>query len=104
MKIFLQRCWIVPLVLLLSACNGGSSGKSSPQNHQPVANAGEDMTVTEKQLVTLDGSASHDPDEDDINYKWIQVDGPFVELSSDEDDSPSFIAPDGSTTLRYQLH
>jgi Protein of unknown function (DUF1566)/K319L-like, PKD domain len=106
MKTLLQRIWIIPLLTALSACNGGSSPApvATPENRQPIADAGVDITTMAEQLVTLDGSNSLDPDEDDIVYKWIQISGPLVTLSSEVDDSPSFIAPANEATLRYQLY
>jgi pimeloyl-ACP methyl ester carboxylesterase len=51
-------------------------------NHPPIAIAGEDQVVectgAGAAEVTLDGSASTDPDNDDLSYTWQ---GPFGEIS-----------------------
>ena len=39
-------------------------------NHPPVADAGEDQSVSADQSVTLDGSASYDPDGQTLTYSW----------------------------------
>lgn len=46
-------------------------------NHPPVANAGEDQTITQpSNSCTLNGSASYDPDGSITAYQWSKVDGP----------------------------
>ncbi|RMF77239.1 MAG: hypothetical protein D6744_11535, partial [Planctomycetota bacterium] len=45
--------------------------------------------------VTLDASASYDPDiEDDLSFEWKQIDGPQVELSDPTAAKPTFTSPD----------
>lgn len=45
-------------------------------NHPPSAAAGPNQTVTEGDPVTLDGSGSKDPDDDQLSYSWKQTQGP----------------------------
>lgn len=75
-------------------------------NHPPVANAGPNQTVGANSLVTLDGSASYDPDGDVLQYQWTQTGGPTVTLSSATVVKPTFTAPpvsSGSIALSFQL-
>ena len=64
-------------------------------NHPPTADAGPDQTVAEGEMVTLDGSASTDPDAGDqiAAYQWLQVVGSLVRLSSGTVARPTFTAP-----------
>ena len=62
----------------------------------PIADAGHsrpDQTVNEGSLVTLDGSASGDPDGDPLAFAWTQVNGPTVQLSNPNEAKTSFAAP-----------
>lgn len=59
-------------------------------NMTPVANAGEDIVVTDLGLVQLDGSLSSDPDGDDITYEWSSFDA--VQLVDSTSATPSFRA------------
>jgi hypothetical protein len=62
-------------------------------NHPPIASVGPDQSVAEASLVTLDGSASYDPDADLLTYLWSQIAGPTVTLSDPKDAKPTFLAP-----------
>ena len=72
---------------------------------QPVADAGLDQTVIQDQLVTLDGSGSHDPDQDPLTYLWQQAasDPIQVTLSDPTAVNPSFTAPSQDTVLTFNL-
>jgi hypothetical protein len=75
-----------------------------PVDNPPFANAGENQTVTEAELVTLQGSG-FDEETIFLGYLWRQVEGPTVNLSDSRLPRPTFIAPpvDILTELRFQL-
>src|SRR3954469_11116832 len=59
----------------------------------PIANAGPNQTVDSGALVTLDGSASFDPDGFPLSFAWSQIAGPLVGLIGADTAHPSFSAP-----------
>ncbi len=73
-------------------------------NRAPTAAAGNNQTVNERTTVTLGGSGS-DPDGDNLSYRWTQRTGPTVTLSSTTVASPTFTAPEvtTSTALTFRL-
>ena len=74
------------------------------ENQAPVADAGLDQTVSSLALVTLDGSASSDPDGDlPLTYLWVQTSGPTVTLSDPGAVAPTFTAPTTQATLTFTL-
>lgn len=61
-------------------------------NARPSSDAGLDQTVDEQTDVTLSGSAE-DPDSENLTYSWKQVGGEAVDLSSTDEQQPTFTAP-----------
>lgn len=85
-----------------SIYNAGSAGKCS--HRAPVANAGTDQSVHTLTLVSLDGSASSDPDgETPLKYQWTQTGGQSVSLNNANSVNPSFTAPGNPGALTFSL-
>ena len=64
-------------------------------NAAPVADAGPNQILPAGATVTLDGSASYDPDGDAITYQWVQEGGPAVALSAPTAAKTTFAAATG---------
>ncbi|MEA2697406.1 MAG: hypothetical protein QOI66_1677, partial [Myxococcales bacterium] len=77
------------------------SGGGGNTNVAPTANAGTNQAVTMGATVTLDGSASSDPNGDAITYAWTQTAGSPVTLSSTTAQKPTFVAPAVNATTAF---
>lgn len=74
-----------------------------PLNQTPVTNAGGDQTVTQGDLVILNGGASSDPDGSISSYRWEQISGVAVVLAGANTVSASFTAPATTDILTFRL-
>ena len=97
-----------PTVAPTPAPTSTPSAAPSPapgENLPPVAHAGPDLSVTSGSTVTLDGTASTDPDGRVVQFAWIQLAGPSVNLGGAQTAEPQFTAPpvDEPVTLGFQL-
>jgi hypothetical protein len=74
-------------------------------NQPPIANAGSTQNVTGGNTVTLNGTASSDPDGAIASYTWLQLTGTQVTLTNPGSASPTFTAPQvlGTRTLTFRL-
>ena len=95
---------ILPLGTKDGANNGGAGVPAdNVPNKRPLANAGPAQTVASGALVTLDGSASSDADNDTLRYNWVHTTGPLVTLSDPSAQKPTFTAPTGPTAIGFEL-
>jgi MYXO-CTERM domain-containing protein len=72
-------------------------------NEAPIAEAGNNTAVEFEESATLDGSASSDPDGDALTFEWVQLEGPQVEISDQDQAQATFTAPASQTLLIFQL-
>lgn len=95
MKLFLKTIALTAVMALFAAC-GSSNFEWFPEaNKAPVANAGANQSVVVGAVVTLDGSASSDANDDKLTYSWSFTSRPTdstATLSGTTTVSPTFTA------------
>ncbi len=69
----------------------------------PIAQAGHSQIVAPGTQVTLNGQQSQDPDGNALLYQWQQIGGDGVALNQASTAQPTFIAPNGTGDLTFQL-
>ena len=74
-------------------------------NLQPIVRPGPDQTATSGGWITLDGSASYDPEGTALSYSWIQTSGPTITLTGANTATPTFPITNVTTAtdIRFQL-
>jgi len=77
-------------------CEGGA-------NVAPMASAGTDRVERFNATVTLDGSASNDPDGSIVSFAWTQVSGTSVTLSASDQATVTFTSPTSVAELAFEL-
>jgi len=83
--------------IIVQTSGTSSTSDTNDNNIPPTADAGDNQTVMEFEKVTLDSSSSTDSDGTIMSFKWTQVSGTSVTLSSMTHPSPMFNAPNVDT-------
>jgi uncharacterized protein YjdB len=85
--------------------SGLSFDDNGTGNRAPVAKIKSVAGVLAGGTVTLDGSASSDPNGDTLSYRWTQTQGSQINLANTTARTPSFVAPAVTqpTSFAFQL-
>ena len=91
----LAGVYVAALIVSDGKANSSLATTTVTANTAPVANAGSTQTVAVAAVVTLDGTASTDPNSDTLTYKWVMTTRPTgstAALSSASASKPTFTA------------
>jgi hypothetical protein len=72
-------------------------------NEPPIADAGEDRSVSSGSRVKLSGLRSRDPEGEALYYSWSQVRGSKISLLDANNSETSFLAPSVSEPRMYRF-
>ena len=75
-KPFFAFIGVLALCASLSGCGGGTTTATATTNVAPTANPGPSQNVLVGTVVSMDGSASKDPDGGTLTFKWILIGKP----------------------------
>jgi len=79
-----------------------SSGPVGGGNKTPIADAGSDNSVNNNDLISLDGSASSDPDGETLTFSWTKLSGPAGTFVDTNTDTPDY-RPSATGTAVFEL-
>ncbi len=86
---------VIFILLLIVSCKKDDPNQNTITNKAPTANAGHPQSVLQGSTVTLDGSASTDPESSPLKYQWSFTSVPAgsqASLSDATHSHPTFIA------------
>lgn len=92
--------WLPLAILPLAAASIGGCPGGIPIG-PPCS--GAPKTFQGRELVTLDGGASFDPQRGELHFDWAQLTGTPVQLTNTQGVTTGFIAPNVSETLTFRL-
>jgi len=98
--------WLTLFFVSLSLSADERDDKGDAANQYPVANAGVDQSIDDRNLtITLDGDASSDSDGAIVAYVWKQTAGTSVKLSNSNTAQPAFTSSEVAMdeTLTFEL-
>ena len=86
---------VLALCASLSGCGGGTTTATATTNVAPTANPGASQNVLVGAVVSMDGSASKDPDGGTLTFKWTLIGKPVgsaATLTNSSYPNPKFTA------------
>jgi len=104
-KLFYHIFIFFLILLLVQSCSDDILGTDSAGNTPPVAEIESEQEVAIGEKVVLDGSESHDPDEDELSYSWEIITKPQESEATlhNPDSVKASFTPDARGSYQIQL-